>query len=277
MPKEMKYTLLALLLMILLGGGAAMAQNFDPTTPPEPQVLYKISTSSSLAGSGVNTSGDGQYETGANVRINTSASTGFVFKYWLKDGVQYTTSKYFYYTVGSADANFEAVWEYDPSTPDEPQYSNQYRLYLQQSPEGCCSFNRNSGEKAEADTYITLTASPSQGFQFLGWYEDGVLVNSNEEFGYLMPAKNTTLTAKYEFNPVLPGEPSSDGTQTDVANGILGDLNGDGNLNITDVVVLVNCCLNDRDVSYSVADLNSDGSINITDVVALVNKCLNNN
>ena len=55
---------------------------------------------------------------------------------------------------------------------------------------------------------------------------------------------------------------------------VLGDLDGNGTINILDVVMLVNIVLgvldptSQQDIS---ADLNGDGTINILDVVQLVN------
>ena len=56
-----------------------------------------------------------------------------------------------------------------------------------------------------------------------------------------------------------------------------GDLNGDSNENINDVVSLVNIILgNQNDYDIYKADVNCDKSININDVVTLVNKILGN-
>ena len=55
---------------------------------------------------------------------------------------------------------------------------------------------------------------------------------------------------------------------------IAGDLNGDGDLNIMDVIVLVNIILGYADPVDS-GDLNADGNVNIMDVVALVQIILN--
>ena len=52
----------------------------------------------------------------------------------------------------------------------------------------------------------------------------------------------------------------------------LGDVNGDGGINILDVVVLVNLILNDQ--FYSLGDINGDGQLNILDVVQLINLIL---
>jgi hypothetical protein len=54
-----------------------------------------------------------------------------------------------------------------------------------------------------------------------------------------------------------------------VSDNISGDINGDGILNILDIVLMVNMILSNE---YSVvADVNEDGSINILDVVLMVN------
>ena len=54
---------------------------------------------------------------------------------------------------------------------------------------------------------------------------------------------------------------------------ILGDMNGDGNLNVLDVVELINQILSGENTTEG--DINGDGGNNILDVVALVNLVLN--
>ena len=53
----------------------------------------------------------------------------------------------------------------------------------------------------------------------------------------------------------------------------LGDINGDYNVNVTDVVVLINYILNNE--SYPTGDISQDGNVNVTDVVLLINMILN--
>jgi len=55
---------------------------------------------------------------------------------------------------------------------------------------------------------------------------------------------------------------------------ILGDINGDGTLNILDIVSLVNLVLAGDYVDA--ADLNQDDALNILDIVSLVNLILGN-
>ena len=55
----------------------------------------------------------------------------------------------------------------------------------------------------------------------------------------------------------------------------LGDMNGDGFLNVLDIVILTNLILTGN-ASNPAGDLNQDGSLNILDVVSLVNLILEN-
>jgi len=53
----------------------------------------------------------------------------------------------------------------------------------------------------------------------------------------------------------------------------LGDANGDGNVNVTDIVEIVNDILGHPSAKFDpiAADVNSDGVVNVTDIVSVVN------
>ena len=56
--------------------------------------------------------------------------------------------------------------------------------------------------------------------------------------------------------------------------GILGDVNADGVVNVSDVTALVNRILGDPTYSDTVCDVNADGVVNVSDVTTLVNLIL---
>ena len=59
-------------------------------------------------------------------------------------------------------------------------------------------------------------------------------------------------------------------------NRILGDIDGNGKVDIVDVVTLVNIILGETNIDdIEVADMDSNGIINISDVTILVNALLN--
>ena len=56
--------------------------------------------------------------------------------------------------------------------------------------------------------------------------------------------------------------------------GLIGDSNGDGSLNVLDVVLLVNLILDANASGDDCSDVNGDGSLNVLDVVLLGNLIL---
>ena len=62
------------------------------------------------------------------------------------------------------------------------------------------------------------------------------------------------------------------------ANVMLGDVNQDGHVNISDVTSLINYLLSKDAGTYSIdnADTNRDGSVTIADVTLLISSMLNN-
>ncbi|MDR2622557.1 MAG: PKD domain-containing protein, partial [Dysgonamonadaceae bacterium] len=92
---------------------------------------------------------------------------------------------------------------FDPSNPPEPNM--QYTLSLQTSPTGAGSFS--GAGKYAAGTTVRVYAYNNTGFKFKWWMEDGNMISTSSSFNYTMPAKNTTLTAVFEYDPGNPAEP----------------------------------------------------------------------
>jgi hypothetical protein len=55
--------------------------------------------------------------------------------------------------------------------------------------------------------------------------------------------------------------------------GIMGDLNDDGTLNVQDIIIMVNIILGIEEYNES-ADLSDDGIVNVLDVIQLMNLIL---
>ena len=60
---------------------------------------------------------------------------------------------------------------------------------------------------------------------------------------------------------------------------VLGDANGDGILNVTDIVATVNYIMEkpSDDFNKKAADLNGDGDVNVTDIVKMVSIIMSGN
>ena len=260
-------------MFLALAALTANAQDdFDPVLPGEPNAHYKVTVGISDSNAGT-VYGAGSFNSGDEVTISKSdawyssdADVYYQFKYWTLNGVQYSTESAFTYVVGTENANFEAV--YETLNPDEVTS----KVYVQMSPADACEYSTTSGQRYFSDNYAYIYCEPRPAFEFLGWYEGNKLVSKDLNFNYLVGENDVTLTARFDYNPVIPGEPVNDG-QTNVDNSQKGDVNNDGTVDVQDVVACVNIVLTDTDNMR--ADVNGDGQIDVQDVVSLVNIILN--
>lgn len=270
----MKNRILSILLLAL-AALTANAQDFDPNPPAEPNAKYKVTVGISHAAAGT-VSGAGSYSTGQQVTIRrndayfSSTSTVFYkFKCWTLNGVEYTPaakSSSFTYTVGTENAAFEAV--YEEEDPDNVTS----KVFLVADPADACTFNQTSGQRYLEGNYAYIYYNvSSDAFKFQGWYDNnGQQVSTVRSFNYLVGKDDVTLTARFTYEPVVPIDPT--GNQDDVANGILGDVNGDNVVDMVDVVALINIYLGKTTLyELSVCDINKDGQVDMVDVVAAIN------
>lgn len=217
---------LLILLPLLWGGNMMNAEEFNPANPPEPQLRPKYTLTVKVEPEGVGyASGSGRYEAGTRVSLNTSGNdTDYQFKCWQKDGQVISTNRYFSYTTGSQNETVTAVYEFivfNPSSPQEPQVipgvGKKYTLTLESQPAEACSFSYNSGTKYMPDTELKITAYPSQGFSFLGWFDGETKVSESLTLPYTMPKNDVKFTARFIFVPDSPSEPQG-GNQENVDN-----------------------------------------------------------
>ena len=264
--------ILGVFTMLLLTIAGAWADDYNPQNPPDPNPLFQLTVSVSPSEAGY-VSGGGRYKEGQQVRLSTSRRDNYVFQYWTCDGVQVSDQASFYYTMPQKSVNLVAVYAYNPTNPQDPTTANSYRLYVENNLEGSCTFNLTSGAKQQANQYVSVSAqNVSPGFKFLGWFVDEQQVNENLSFWYKMPTNDATLTARFEYNPDSPDEPSSSQTNIDNNEYALGDANGDGNVNVIDVVTAIDFILmkNPSDFVFTAADVNNDQTINVIDVVGII-------
>ena len=128
----------------------------------------------------------------------------------------------------------------------------QYLLAIESSP-------MNGGSPTGSGSYysgstVNVSANPSEGYMFVAWSLNGVIVSVLENYTFSMPSENITLVANYQQ---------------------LGDLNDDTILNILDIVTLINLILSEAQVvDFPAADLNGDNLITIADLTMLINSIM---
>lgn len=271
---------MAVMLFAFLSGGTTASAQYNPENPPDPSpknTLFTVSVSTEPAEAGY-ASGAGSYKPGTEVYIYTSANYNYVFQYWRKEGSEEIYSQYesLSFTMGEEDVSLVAVYApkpYNPDNPWDPMSDNTYRLFLDCSPQGACSFSRTSGDKVESGTMVDVSAYPNQWYEFLGWYENDVLISKDQYFQYKMKSQSCTLVAKFKknYSPYNPDDPHSQ--QNDVDNpDLLGDANGDHIVNVADIVEVVNAIKGHPSARYNAKNADADGKngVNQADIDAIV-------
>lgn len=278
--KSLRYILCGLLLLVV---GSMQAQSeFNPNDPAEPQVpvfYYPLTVACDPDVAGY-VSGKGNYAPGTTVTVSTSPKTGYTFSHWTLNGETIDQPASFSYTTVKGKMDFVAHYDLAPVDPSEPTMNVKSRLYLESEPAGICTFNRTSGAFVSADQYVPLNITNSdQWYEFTGWYKGQELVSSVANFSYLADFHDVTLTAHFRelpFTPTNPDDPASQGEEG-IQTLMTGDANGDGSVDVTDAVAVINAYLSGSNASIhaGVADVNHDGVIDITDAVAIINLYLN--
>ena len=161
---------------------------------------------------GGSVSGGGSYEAGASVQLKASANTGFQFVSWTRNGEVVSTSNSFKYTKGDGDETLVAHFIYNPSNPSEPNQpviKKKYVLNLVTEEGG---YSLSGAGTYDEGTSVSVSVYTNTGFVFVGWYDSsGTKVSDQPRFDYVITG-NETLTARFNYNPGNPSEP----TQPDI-------------------------------------------------------------
>lgn len=98
-----------------------------------------------------------------------------------------------------------AAWgqggEFNPSNPAEP--GQMYFLTVNVTPEGAGSVSPGGKNQYALGQRIDLWASAATNYRFVGWRQGAAPVSDLASFSYTIPAAHTTLTAVFEYAPVI--------------------------------------------------------------------------
>ena len=101
-----------------------------------------------------------------------------------------------------------------------------------------------------------------------------VYATSGDDAGKFVHVTETTTLTPYQAYLKVEGASYVDKMPVIIAPAyILGDANGDEQVNVTDIVATVNYIMNkpSDDFNKYAADVNGDGEVNVTDIVGMVN------
>ena len=145
---------------------------------------YAITVTANPTAGGIVT-GAGTYNHGATATLTATASTGYTFVNWTKDGTEVSTNATYSFTVegaGSYVANFSL---------------NSYTITATANPTA-------GGSIAGAGTYnhfetCTLTATAATGYTFVNWTKEGTVVSTDPSISFTVEGP-ATYVANFSLN-----------------------------------------------------------------------------
>lgn len=143
---------------------------------------YTISTSSSPTGGG-STNGAGTYTHGSQATVTATPSAGYAFSNWTEAGSTVSANVSYSFTVTgnrTLVANFNLI-TYTVSTSSSPSAGG----------------TTSGGGSFSPGATVTVTASPSEDFQFAGWTEGGTTVSTNRTYSFVI-SSNRNLVATFQ-------------------------------------------------------------------------------
>jgi len=154
----------------------------------------------------------GTYEEGTQISLYTNPHSGYVFQGWYDGDELLSQDRSFTYVMPDRDVTLRAAYVFDPEVPADPSMpdtTTYYGFTADVSPYGSGTVSLSAGRYA-AGRQISIYTSNHTGFKFLRWVDDlGVTVSEAKSFKYTMPARQARLTAIYEFDPDVPGDPEA--------------------------------------------------------------------
>lgn len=159
-----------------------------------------------------------EYKAGEEVHLTGSLKSEYSFTTWTDEsGAVVCDSLRYTFTMPARNITLTGHTEYDPANPPGPRedgYTDTWnRLYLRGIPEYGGAFTWGLGAERAQNWLVwtgyefTVTAYPSTGFKFAGWQLDGEMVSTDNPYTFIMPERDMTLYAMYEYDPESPANP----------------------------------------------------------------------
>ena len=132
---------------------------------------------------------DEKIRVGETVTLTATVNKGFNFEGWYVDGNLVSSDFEYSFTMQDRSAYVEAVYSYYSITVES--WSDEQGM--------AGTYPKKDNEKISAGEVVTLTATVADGYNFEGWYIDGVCVCSDLTYQFIMEKTNKTINAEYSY------------------------------------------------------------------------------
>ncbi|MFD2516359.1 InlB B-repeat-containing protein [Salinimicrobium flavum] len=166
-----------------MDGNIAIVANFAEVASGN----FRINLSSSPVAGGT-TNGSGQFDENSVVTVSALPNQGYFFVNWTEGETVASTSASYQFTL---TGNRTLVAHYSQIPED------QFAVILSASPSEGGSINGSGSFDAETD--VTVTATPNSGYTFVNWTANGEEVSTDSGYTFEL-TENTNLVANFERN-----------------------------------------------------------------------------
>ena len=187
--------------------------DYDPQNPGNPEMAVEYSTlylkADPANGGYFNRDLRSRLEVGSKQWICAYANSSFRFVYWSDEKGDTISKNYsFYYEVKRSDATLTAHFEYDPSSPTNPEMKKTtHKLYLSTIPADAGHFNWPNGSSVEEERWVDVYPYANDGYKFREMRIGDSLVIKNTYYSFEMPRHDVNITAIFEYSPENPSNP----------------------------------------------------------------------
>ena len=140
-------------------------------------------------------------------------------------------------------------------------------------PNVICRLRRPTATPATGASFLTAVGGAPENI----YLKTGAFMFDRKNKCFYRPTSTAYLSSGYSYLS-LPDSQAGNTTRItiDLWESVVGDINADGVVNVSDVTALINRILGTADYSDAVCDINADGVVNVSDVTALINMILGN-
>lgn len=192
----------------------------NPSEPGDGYYNLITTVAPSMAG-WVEQSGQGIYENGKEVTLIAHAYPDYVFDHWESDGKNVSEETTYRFTMPGKHVYLRAVYDWKPQSPIEPEIG--YCLYVNTSdPEAGCVSQSGNGIYELGDE-VTVIASPTKDYDFIGWYDEaGMCLSTDISYTLTISKRTTTIEARFKKREapvdeveIVPGPNPDDPSSTE--------------------------------------------------------------
>ena len=132
---------------------------------------------------------DEKISIGETVTLTATVNKGFNFEGWYVDGNHIGSDFEYNFIMKDENVDIEAVYSYYSITVES--WSDEQGM--------AGTYPKKDNERISAGETVTLTATVADGYNFEGWYIDGVCVCSKLTYQFVMEKANKTISAEYSY------------------------------------------------------------------------------